>query len=298
MGRFINPFTDTGFKRIFGQEFSKPVLLSFLNALLLKEHRIEDVQFLDKEQIGVYDGDRSLIYDILCQTDKGEKIIVEMQNRYQPFFKERSIYYAARAIVEQGQRGREWEYDLKAVYLVAFMDFQISDVHQDFRIDVALMDMDHRTVFSDKVRLIYLQLPYFTKQEQECTDTFDRMIYVLKNMDVFERMPWAAKDSVFQRLSEVAEVAKLDQQERVRYEYDVKSYRDTKAVLRGQYLQGQEKGRAEGIAEGRAEGIAEGRAEGIAEEKRRNAKSLKLNGVPPELIAKSLGLDVGEVEQL
>ncbi|MBR3453937.1 MAG: PD-(D/E)XK nuclease family transposase, partial [Bacteroidaceae bacterium] len=56
MGRFINPFTDTGFKRIFGQEMSKPVLIKFLNALLQDERSITDLQFLDKEQIGIYDG--------------------------------------------------------------------------------------------------------------------------------------------------------------------------------------------------------------------------------------------------
>ena len=68
MGRFINPFTDTGFKRVFGQEMSKPVLIAFLISLLTGERSIVDVTFLDKEQIGIYDGDRSLIYDVLCET--------------------------------------------------------------------------------------------------------------------------------------------------------------------------------------------------------------------------------------
>lgn len=290
MGRFINPFTDLGFKRIFGQEFSKPVLIGFLNALLTDERSIKDVQFVDKEQIGIDDDDRSLVYDILCETDGGEKIIVEMQNRYQPFFKERTIYYAARAIIEQGMRGREWQYNLKAVYVVSFMDFSLSDVDDNFRIDVALMDMTQHTVFSDKVRLIYLQLPYFKKTEEECTTTFDRLIYVLKNMDVFDRMPWAAKDAVFHRMAEIAEFAKLDHTERLRYETEVKHYRDTIAVMHGQYLQGEEKGRAEG----RAEGEAKGRAE----EKLENARSLKANGVAEEIIAKSLGLTADEIRKL
>lgn len=99
MSKFINPFTDVGFKRIFGQEISKPVLIAFLNSLLAKEHTITDVKFLDKEQIGIYDGDRSLIYDIYCETEAGEHIIVEMQNKYQPYFKKRSIYYLSRSIV-------------------------------------------------------------------------------------------------------------------------------------------------------------------------------------------------------
>ena len=113
MGKFINPFTDVGFKRIFGQEFSKPVLIAFLNGLLKDERCIVDVKFLDKEQIRINDGDRSLIYDIYCETETGEHIIVEMQNKYQPYFKKRSIYYLSRSIVEQGERGSEWSYDTR-----------------------------------------------------------------------------------------------------------------------------------------------------------------------------------------
>lgn len=109
MGKFINPFTDVGFKRIFGQEMSKPVLIAFLNSLLKDEHQIVDVKYLDKEQLGISDGDRSLIYDIFCETESGEHIIVEMQNKYQPYFKKRSIYYVSRSIVEQGERGSQWK---------------------------------------------------------------------------------------------------------------------------------------------------------------------------------------------
>ena len=197
MGKFINPFTDVGFKRIFGQEVSKPVLLAFLNSLLEGERRIVDLMFLDKEQLGLESGDRSLIYDIYCETETGEHIIVEMQNKYQPYFKERSIYYMARSIVEQGERGSQWKYDIKAVYLVAFLNFKISDISKEFRTDVALMDMKERTLFSDKVRLVYLQLPYFTKEAEGCETIFEKIIYTLKHMDILQRMPWMAQNAVF-----------------------------------------------------------------------------------------------------
>ena len=105
MSKFINPFTDVGFKIIFGQEFSKTCLLDFLNALLVGERLITDLKFLDKEQPAIYIGDRSPIYDILCETASGEKIIVEMQNREHPNFKERMLYYASETIVRQGEKG-------------------------------------------------------------------------------------------------------------------------------------------------------------------------------------------------
>ena len=286
MGKFINPFTDMGFKRIFGQEVSKPVLIAFLNALLEGEKAIVNVKFLDKEQIGLSTGDRSLIYDIYCETEDGEHIIVEMQNKYQPYFKKRSIYYVSRSIVEQGERGSEWRYDVKAVYLVAFLNFKLSDISTDFRTDVALMDMKHRTVFSDKVRLIYLQLPFFTKEAEECANVFERFIYVLKNMDILQRMPWAAQDAVFKKLSEITEVASLSGEDRVKYDESLRQYRDTIVVMEGQYQQGEAKGRSEGLQQGLQQGISN------------VARTMKQQGMDVAQIALYTGLSAEEIEKL
>ena len=294
MSKFINPFTDVGFKRIFGQEVSKPVLLAFLNALLTEERTIVDLKFLDKEQLGLSDVDRSLIYDIYCETETGEHIIVEMQNKYQPYFKKRSIYYLSRSIVEQGERGSEWNYDIKAVYLVAFLNFKLSDISQDFRTDVALMDMKRRTVFSDKVRLIYLQLPYFTKEAEACESIFERFIYVLKHMDILQRMPWIAQDAVFKKLSEIAEVGSLDREERLRYDESLRHYRDTIVVMEGQFMEGERKGLEKGRAEGRAEGFAEG-------EKQRSvdiARKMKAKGMSDEEISEMTGLPLSDIQNL
>ncbi len=282
MSKFINPFTDVGFKRIFGQEVSKPVLLAFLNALLTEERTIVDLKLLDKEQLGLSDVDRSLIYDIYCETETGEHIIVEMQNKYQPYFKKRSIYYLSRSIVEQGERGSEWNYDIKAVYLVAFLNFKLSDISQDFRTDVALMDMKRRTVFSDKVRLIYLQLPYFTKEAEACESIFERFIYVLKHMDILQRMPWMAQDAVFKKLSEIAEVGSLDREERLRYDESLRHYRDTIVVMEGQFMEGERKG------------LEKGRAEGILAV----ARKMKAKGMSGEEISEMTGLPLVDIQNL
>ena len=152
MGRFVNPFTDEGFKIVFGQEISKPLLLDFLNTLLEGEEHIVDLTFSDKEQVTDYEDDRLLIYDVFCTTSDGEKIIVEMQNKKQGYFKKRSIYYLSRAISRQGEKGKEWRYDIKAVYFVAFMNFQLPDL-PGFRTDVALMDVKNKVVFSKDIRM-------------------------------------------------------------------------------------------------------------------------------------------------
>ena len=290
MSKFINPFTDVGFKRIFGQEISKPVLIAFLNALLKDEQHIVDLQYLDKEQPGDSADDRSLIYDVYCELESGEHIIVEMQNKSQPYFKNRSVYYVSRAISRQGEPGPEWRYDVKAVYLIALLNFKRDDISKEFRTDVALMDMNHKTLFSDKVRLVYLQLPYFTKEVEECESIFEKLIFVLKHMDVLQRMPWLAQDAVFQKLASIADVASLNKQERMAYDENLRKYRDTIAVMEGQYLEGMEKGEEKGRAEGRAEGREE--------EKLENARKMKNKGFDIRDIVEITGLTIEEIEKL
>ena len=294
MGRFINPFTDVGFKRIFGQEISKPVLIAFLNALLKDEQHIVDLQYLDKEQPGESADDKSLIYDVYCELDNGDHIIVEMQNKSQPFFKNRSVYYISRAISRQGEPGPEWRYDVKAVYLIALLNFKREDISNEFRTDVALMDMKHKTLFSDKVRLVFLQLPYFTKEVDDCETIFEKLIFVLKHMDVLQRMPWLAQDAVFQKLASIADVASLNKQERMAYDENLRKYRDTIAVMEGQWMEGHDKG----VAEGHAKGRAEGRAEGEREKALESARRMKADGMPAELIAKYTGLTVEDINSL
>lgn len=158
MSKFINPFTDYGFKLIFGREVSKDLLIEFLNDLLEGERVITDLQFLNNEQLPLYPEGRGIIYDVYCTTDTGEKIIVEMQNRMQSNFKERSIYYLSRAIVNQGRVGNEWKFEIKAVYGVFLMNF-IIDKNIKLRTDVILSDRETGELFSDKFREVFIALP-------------------------------------------------------------------------------------------------------------------------------------------
>ena len=286
MGKFINPFTDVGFKIIFGEEFSKPRLLDFLNALLEGERAITDLAFLDKEQQAMFDGDRSPIYDILCETESGEKIIVEMQNREHPNFKERMLYYASEAIVRQGEKGTAWNYDIKAVYIIAFTNFVLTGCAGRLRIDAGLTDLQQGGLFTDKLRLICLQMPCFTKEASECENQFERWIYILKNMEILERMPWAAQNAVFQRLAEVAEVSKLSKEDRIKYDHALKRYRDTLNAITG----AEQKGRTEGRAEGRAEGV---RVKALE-----TARRMKDKGFSVEDIAEITDLSTGEIAAL
>ena len=138
-----------------------------------------------------------------------------MQNREHPNFKERMLYYAAEAIVRQGEKGSAWSYDIKAVYMVAFTNFTLTGYEGRLRIDVGLTDLQRNEPFTGKLRLICLQMPCFTKEAEECENQLERWIYILKNMEILDRMPWAAQNAVFRRLAEVAEVSALSKEERI-----------------------------------------------------------------------------------
>ena len=278
MGKFINPFTDIGFKRIFGQEMSKPLLLDFLNNLLKGEKRIVNIKFLDKEQPAEYSGDRSLIYDIFCRTDNGERIIVEMQNKEQPNFADRCLYYYSQAIARQGEKGTDWRYHVDAVYLIAFINFHMDGIGDEFRTDVVLYNLQKKEVFSDKERFIFLQLPNFRKEADECDNDFERWIYVLKNMDILDRMPWAAKDSVFHKLAEIAEVSNMSKEERIKYDSALRHYRDTISVLQG----AEDKGIAKGVKETNI----------------KNAQTMKRLGVSKDVIMQVTGLSSEKIDSL
>lgn len=121
--------------------------------------------------------------------------------------------------------------------------------------------MKTHELFSDKIRFVYLQLPYFNKELDDCQNIFERFIFVLKNMDILNRMPWAAQDSVFQKLASIAEVGALNKQERMLYDESLRKFRDTLVVMEGQYMEGEKKGRAE--------------------ERLAVARTMKANGVAP-----------------
>ena len=286
MVKYINPFTDVGFKRIFGQELSKPLLLDFLNSLFEGEKHIVNLTFLDKEQPALFEEDRSLIYDIYCETDEGEHIIVEMQNKSQPFFKNRSIYYISESIARQGERGSSWKYEIDSVCLVAFLNFTPMDFKKQFRTDVVLAEKGTLEPFSDKLRMIFLQLPLFVKEADECESQVERWIYLLKNMETLSRLPWAAQSAVFKKLESIADVGAMTRDERLKYDVALKKYRDTISVFEGARLEGHE------------QGLLEGRAEGQRDEKVENARKMKAHGLSLELIAEITGLTTDEVSNL
>ena len=144
------------------------------------------------------------------------------------------------------------------------------------------------------MRYIFLELPSFGKEESECETDFERWIYVLKNMETLQRLPFKARNAVFKKLEEIVDIASMSKEERMKYDESIKVYRDQLAVMEFE----RNKGLAEGRAEGLAKGKAEGRAEGLAEGKESVARNLKRMGMDVETIVKATGLDPDVIEGL
>lgn len=251
--RYINPYTDFGFKMLFGTEMNKELLISFINSLLSGKEVIRDLTYLNTEHLGTSEADRRAVFDVYCENERGEKILIEMQRGEQQFFKDRSLYYATFPIREQGEKG-EWDYRLKAVYVIGILNFKFdSEDDNYFHHEVQLMDVCTKQVFYDKLTFIYLEMPKFNKSEDELVTMFDKWLFVLRNLSRLMARPAALQDRIFTRLFEAAEIAKFTKEQYEAYEESLKVYRDWQNTIVTAEQKGMAKGMAEGIAKGRME---------------------------------------------
>ena len=253
MSRYINFYTDFAFKKIFGTEENKDLLISFLNALLdLKgDGEIKDLTYLNSENLGEDIRERRAIYDVYCQTKGGDRFIVEMQKAKQDHFQDRSIYYSSFAIREQGQKGKKdnmpWDYCLSPVYVVGILNFEMDETNMSDRVisKVKLKDEDNKD-FSDKLNFIFVEMPKFRKTEAELETFMDKWLYVIKNLYRLQDKPAALTEGIFKKLFEVAEIAAFSKNERYDYEENLKNYLDWFNVMRTVKNEGRAEGRAEG----------------------------------------------------
>ena len=155
-----------------------------------------------------------------------------------------------------------------------------------FRTDVALREKSSDTIFSDKLRFIYLSLPFFDKSEEECETGFEKWIYVLKYMEVLERLPFTAQKKIFNHLAKLADVRCLSSEEQEKYDESIKAVDDYYSGLYGSYVEGEEKG------------IAKGRAEGELSKSLPIARKLLAMGMSLPQIVKATGLNEEQLKQL
>ena len=314
-GKYIDPFTDFGFKRLFGEECNKDLLLDFLNELLYKkEGKIVSLSYIENERQGSSEEDRRAVFDISCENEKGEQFIVEMQKSKQRYFKDRILYYSTFPITSQAPKDGKWNYQLKAVYVIAILNFELeqdknetdeymydlptSDMETDelilsdaekklplselkidkYRYNVMLTDIETNKVFYKKLKFVYLEMPNFTKTVDELETRFDKWMYVLKNLNRLDNIPDKLREKVFEKFFEVAQIAKLTRDEYYVYMDNLNNYRDWENCLDTR----EEKGRRERESELKIE----------------YAIKLLKKGMPPVEVAEITGLTLEEVTEI
>ena len=281
---YINPLTDFGFKRIFGTTMNKDLLISFLNALFDGEEVIEDVSYRNSEKFGASETERKAIFDVYCQTADDSRIIVEMQNVYQEFYKDRSIYYSTFPIAEQAQKGK-WNYELNKVYTVGILNFAFPEDRKsngDITSEVKLMNVKTKEVFYDKLTYYYIELVNFKKSLDELDSLFDKWLYALRNMSNLLNRPAKLQERIFTRLFDAAQIAKLTTEELRQYEISVNAYRDIENA----------------VETAKKDGERIGLEKGKKEANLATAKNLKAMGLPIDQIAKATDLSVEEVADI
>ncbi|MDI9337358.1 MAG: Rpn family recombination-promoting nuclease/putative transposase [Alphaproteobacteria bacterium] len=267
MSPFISPFTDFGFKKLFGEDASKPMLISFLNSILPKNNQIKSLEFKNVEQIGDIKYEPKAVFDIFCLGTRNERFIIELQRAPQDYYKDRTLFYSALVIKNQGVVV-DWDFNLDPVYCIAILNFNFKD-HEASQAKhevkhVICLKNQFNERFYEKYFLIYLEMPNFTLSLDELRTTEDKWLYFIKNLDKLEDIPSIFKDDdLFTEAFRKANYSNLTPKERDEYEESVKVYRDLKNVINKAFSDGEKMGIQKGKLEGKQIGIQKTQTEGI-----------------------------------
>jgi len=301
--KYINPFTDFGFKRIFGEESNKDILLDFLNEILAPQGiSIKDLTYKKNDHYPISIEDRKVIFDLYCENEKGEKFTIELQKAKQDHFKDRMLYYSTFSIQEQNVVGK-WDYKLKAIYVIAILDFIFDETDKNKVISyVQLADKETNKVFSEKLNFITLEIRKFNKQEHELETNLDKWLYVLKHLHELEKIPLRLQTKILEKVFKVAEFIALNKEEKRSYVESLKIYNDLQNTLDTSERTGYQKGLQELtplLEEAKArEDEAKAREK---EAKAREKEAIKMMievGIPLEKIAEKLSISVEELNKI
>ena len=331
--KYAELLCDFMFKRLFGSEANKDVLISFLNTIL-EDVEIVEVDFIPTEHHGMTEDDRKVIFDIACKCKSGASFIIEMQKGYQKYFKERALYYTTYPINKQGRDAHDlhikrkaegvedgdfrWDYNLQPVTVVAILNFRFSHAGNwpkaEYRSSYRLYEDTYDEVMTDVLRFVFLELGRFDKCIWELETIAEKWMYLLKHMHEMVEIPKEFSDPLFTRLFLLAEIDNFTAEEKEQYYKSLENMGDyyniidtaveeatKRAIAEGLakgMAEGLEKGMAEGRAEGRAEGLVEGIEKGREEERRETVAKLKALGITPAIISQATGLSEEEIEKL
>ena len=282
MQTYIDPFTDFGFKRIFGSEESKPLLISFLNDILPIEDKIISIEFNKNEYSGMLEEDRKAIFDINCTDEKKNIFIVELQRAEQKYFQDRALYYTSFPIQEQANRG-SWDFELKPIYFIGILNFTVNHFNDDNYLHYGqITDINTNKIMYNKLSFIYIELPKFRKTEEELSNHLEKWLWFFNELSQLNEIPEAFRNDIIEKAFSLSELAKMNPEKRKEYERNLKHHRDWINTLDT----AEHKGELRGLKEG------------SKKEKFEIAKTSLNQNIDIAIIAKITGLTIKEINTL
>ncbi len=211
--RFLDVKTDYAFKKVFGSAESKPILISFLNALIgFPEGReVTDLTIVDPYQIPMLQGMKDTYVDVKATLADGGQVIVEMQVLNVKGFEQRILYNAAKSYSRQLREGEDYTL-LNPVIALTLTDFTL------FETDALcsrflLLEKERFIQYRDDIELIFFELPKFTKDEAQLVTIQDKWLYFVKNAGRLNLVPKALDEVPIREAFAIANTAALSREE-------------------------------------------------------------------------------------
>lgn len=263
--KYAELLCDFMFKRLFGSESNKDVLIDFLN-MILQDHKIVDVDFIPTEHLGLTKEDRKAVFDISCTCQNGETLIIEVQKGYQEYFRKRAVFYTSYPINEQGRKAKEefiknhqckddgesfrWDFNLKPVTVVAILNFKFDHAgswpEDQYNSSYRLREDSTGEVMTDVLRYVFLELGRFHKRLWELESVFDKWMYLLKHMHEMVDIPQIFQTPDFKRLFILSEIDNFTAEEYSEYQKSLTRMSDYYNIIDSAEKRAREEGREEG----------------------------------------------------
>lgn len=253
--KFLNPRNDLAFKRIFGSERNKDILIHFLNDVVDRPSLIEEVTFLKTTQDPEIAPLRVSVVDVMCEDQDKNRFIIEMQLSHEKGFDRRALYYAARAYCSQRTKKKKF-HDLKDVYFLAITDFAPFPKKKSWLSRIGLKDLETNEHDINAIQLLFMQLPLFKKTKKDLKNMTlrEKWVYFFKYADEtteedLEKV--IGEDQIIKRAYEELDRFSWSEKELNNYEsIEMKKAAD-EAVKEAMFEKGIEKGIEKGHQEGR-----------------------------------------------
>ena len=277
IGRYARIIMDDWFKRTFGTEPNKGLLIMLLKELI-PEHDIKDLTYVQQEHINPFPGKKDALIDVECVDTDGTRFIVEMQVARQRFFYERSLFYSTFGIQQQVEKSSSMDYGFPPVYFVGFMDFSLHEGSDRVLYRYSLRENETGEEMTGSLQFVFLELTNCRKALTPEATLLDNFCYALHNMEHLTDRPEELKEEIFKRLFKTAEIATFTPEERIKYENDMTTERDIQNY----------------ISYAREKGLEEGMEKGLLEA----ARNMLVEGFSIDLVVKCTGLSIEQVKEL